>query len=155
MRKAILFLAAILLLANCFAAPVTIDDTQMTLLSNTGECLSDCEAWIEWDLTGAGKDYATPNKYSDSWKIDFAKKAIETPNLLNWGIEVWTENDINIIDYCQEEQQYKIDKTELDPRESCEFLGCKDTGTECDCTKTIEIECGSHLTKKWQKDSKT
>lgn len=69
-----------------------IEGTEFTLLSNTDQCLAECEAWIEWDLSqGILTDVQLPSKASADFSFEVVKEKETTKELEDFGIEVWEE----------------------------------------------------------------
>jgi len=67
-----------------------INGTEFTLLSNTDQCLSDCEAWIEWDLSkGILTNVQLPAKANSEFGLDIIKQNDFSEGLEVFGIEVW------------------------------------------------------------------
>lgn len=98
MRRLFLFLVLILfgsfLLGEAFAANLTtrsISGTEFKLLSNTDQCLSNCEAWIEWDLSkGIVSNVQLPVKQNSQFGFELVKK-YGSKGLEDFGVEVWEE----------------------------------------------------------------
>lgn len=68
---------------------VLVGGTTLELLSNTNQCLVDCEAWLEWDLSALPSDILLPPNQNSIFNIQFEKKA-NSLNLLDYGVEVYS-----------------------------------------------------------------
>jgi len=107
---------------------VFVEDTSLTFLSNTTQCLGKCEAWVEWNLKDAVADKLSSGKKDSKFKFEIIKKSEITKDLKNFGIEVWEEKYIEKKDYC-----LKID----DKNKSFSKM----------------VECGTRFEKQWTKVS--
>ena len=132
----------------------TISGTEFTLLSNTNQCLSNCEAWIKWDLSkGILTDVQLPAEKTSQFNFEITKKNAGTKGLEDFGIEVWEELSTIVIDYADEEYNYDYSKIGLG-EETCEDIGCVDKDKDfCDCVGKRRKEIGSHVEYNWEKIS--
>lgn len=119
----------------------TIGGTEFTLLSNTDQCLANCEAWIEWDLAFKPTDVDVLNSGIGQFKLDLATKE-NSKGLSSYGVEVWQDVLVDVDDYCFNEEPYSVPKN----GKSCEAMFCKDGKVEgnCDCVSYSYDVCGSH-----------
>ena len=132
-----------------------ISGTEFTLLSNTEQCLSDCEAWIEWDLTkGIASNVFLPSKPDSLFDFKLIKAKSYMGGLEDFGIEVWEEQTREILDYCGQEQGFNFPTKDLDVNETCINIGCADKDEiNCSCTRIVRGVCGSHFETSWEKVS--
>lgn len=121
----------------------TVSGTTLKLISNTGQCLIDCEAWMEWDLSASPTVVSVSSVPSSQFNFEVTK-SIGAKGLLDFGIEVWEEKDVIVIDYCQNTKEILVD----DKNES---LKCGQAS--CPVQDLVTEECGSHVEKQWQKIS--
>ena len=96
MKKVVLlFVILTVFVSGSYAENLNIEEingTEFTLLSNTGQCLSNCEAWIKWDLTqGILSNVQIPLEPTSEFNFKLTKETQNTNDLENFGIEVWEE----------------------------------------------------------------
>ena len=152
----------VVLASGSFADSVdfkAIAGTEFTLLSNTEQCLANCEAWIEWDLSdGILTDVQLPIAADSLFSFEIVKETIETKDLEDFGVEVWEEKTTEVTDFCWIPTPYDTLKPvglDLNGQEqSCETIGCvyKDKDY-CTCTQEERKPCGSHIETSWVKVS--
>jgi hypothetical protein len=122
-----------------------ISGTEFVLLENTEQCLTDCEAWVEWSLTeGVASDVQVPVQKDTEFSFDLVTpKGMQ--GLEDFGVEVWEEQQFEVKDYCDEEYQHSFPTKDLDVA-SCEALDyCVTVGLDCNCTAKRRVECGTHF----------
>lgn len=137
---------------------IEISGTEFTLLSNTDQCLSNCEAWIEWDLTkGILANVQLPAEKTSQFKFDLVKENIRTQNLNDFGIEVWEEKGTLIQDYRLEDEIYEASLIELKGLDAnqqgytCEDFHCTEKEKDvCNCIRKISVPNGSHTDYAWE-----
>ncbi len=165
MRRLFLFLVLVLFgslfVGEALAADLSvrnINGTQFTLLSNTDQCLVDCEAWIEWDLTkGIAADVQIPSSETSQFKFELIKENPSTRALDSFGIEVWEEKARVVTDYRIDETPFDFAKSEfLLGQLVCSDIGCANKDKDfCACIEKEQVEIGSHLEYYWEKVSDT
>jgi len=165
MRRLFLFLALLLFgsifVSEAFASDFStkaINGTEFTLLSNTSQCLSNCEAWIKWDLSkGITSNVLLPNKANSQFGFELKKANSKTKGLDNFGVEVWGSESIEVTDYCRTEEPFDFAKAELDTNglgQTCEDIGCASKDKDnCSCVRIQQPACGSHFETVWSKIS--
>ena len=162
MRRIVLLLVILTVFASgTYAASFdsrTINGTGLTLLSNTDQCLVDCEAWIEWDLTkGIAADVQIPSSETSQFKFELIKEKPSMSALTSFGIEVWEEKARLVTDYRIDETPFDFAKSEfLGGQLVCSDIGCANKDKDfCACIEKEQVEIGSHLEYYWEKVSDT
>ena len=138
-----------------------INGVEFTLLSNSDQCLSNCESWIKMDLSkGILTNVQLPVEKTSQFSFDVVKANDKTSDLKDFGVEVWEEKGTLIQDYRQEEEVYVINLIELQGLDVnaqslvCEDYGCTEKEKDvCNCTRTISVPNGSHTDFAWEKVS--
>ena len=137
---------------------VSIADTELTLLSNTSQCLTDCEAWLEWDLREAVSDKRASTKSDSVFGFEFLKKSNKTKTLKSFGIEVWKEFDVEVSDFGWVEEIVEREPLDVTGKTvACKDIGCVDGKKSglCDCVGVVWKETGSHFEKRFNKVANT
>jgi len=138
---------------------VPIADTELTLLSNTDQCLTDCEAWLEWDLRESMSSKSVSTKPNSYFNFEVSKRSAKTQVLRDFGIEVWIKTESTIVDYCWGDVVSSVvepkDLNFGELRSACETIGCVEGKVKgfCDCVSQERSECGSHIEASFEKVS--
>src|SRR3972149_6899305 len=67
----------------------TIQNVSFKLLSNTTQCLANCEAWIELDTTSSLLDTRMPSQPNTQFNFEIQKQTSDHRGLVDYGVEVW------------------------------------------------------------------
>jgi len=155
-------MAVLVFCSQGFSESIAVADTTFSLLSNTDQCLTDCEAWIEWDLSERTSDVLLPTEANQEFKFELVKKNEKTKDLLDFGVEVYQYKSSEVPDYCWQDEEFLFGKENLlhfDGNafssaidQTCADYGCEDRDKDnCVCTKPVLEECGSHTEMQWEK----
>lgn len=126
---------------------VTVGDSRFTLLSNTEQCLVDCEAWVEWDARSEKANlYTSP----DLFKVEF-EKSYNSSGLTAWGAELWAQQQKYVNKFCPSTEKYEMPFADLNTGQACEDAKCVTLEKTCECSRASQEACGQELVEEWVK----
>ena len=159
MRRVVLLFVVLLVFASGavaanFSATKVINGSEFTLLSNTSQCLSNCESWLEWDLTASLTDVQFSDSSNAQFGFELVKASQNMLDLEGFGVEVYEEMRTLVTDRVRQNAKYDFSKADLNGVETCADIGCSDKDIEfCTCDGTEIVETGTHWEKQWIKVS--
>ncbi len=135
--------------APAFLPTKDIGDSSFKLISNTDQCLTSCEAWIEWDLTNEKANVDIPQLANSQFKFEVNKREQKFSGLKDFGVSVYQMQLFEVPTYCIVKQNYDIEKEDIGNFISCEAKGCSEKNeNECSCIRDAKKVCGSHFEKR-------